>query len=193
MTHDDASADPIARFAAPFARAAEDAPFDHTAMALGTCGADGQPAVRIVLLHGFDERGFTFYTNYESRKGRDIAANARAALTFYWPWLNEQVRAEGTLAPIAPEESDAYFATRERGRQLGAWASAQSRPIASREALLDAGRRGRGPLRRPRRAAAAALGRLPADAARGSSSGRTARSACTTASSTSASRRRSGR
>ena len=106
-------------------------------MSLGTCGADGQPAVRIVLLHGFDARGFTFYTNYDSRKGQDIAANPRAALTFYWPWLNEQVRAEGTLARIAPEESDAYFATRERGRQLGAWASAQSRPIASREALLD--------------------------------------------------------
>jgi pyridoxamine 5'-phosphate oxidase len=134
MTHDD----PIARFAAAFARAADGAPFDHTAMALGTCGADGQPAVRIVLLHGFDERGFTFYTNYESRKGRDVAANARAALTFYWPWLNEQVRAEGTLARIAPEESDAYFATRERGRQIGAWASAQSQPIPSREALLDA-------------------------------------------------------
>ena len=67
-------------------------------MSLGTCGADGQPAVRIVLLHGFDARGFTFYTNYESRKGRDIAANPRAALTFYWPWLDEQVRAEGTLA-----------------------------------------------------------------------------------------------
>ena len=128
--------DPIARFAALFARAGQDAPFDHTAMSLGTCGADGQPAVRIVLLHGFDERGFTFYTNYESRKGRDIAANPRAALTFYWPWLDEQVRAEGTLGRIAPEESDAYFATRERGRQLGAWASAQSRPVDSREALM---------------------------------------------------------
>jgi pyridoxamine 5'-phosphate oxidase len=130
--------DPFARFATLFARAAADAPYDHTAMSLGTSGADGQPAVRIVLLHGFDERGFTFYTNYESRKGQDIAANARAALTFYWPWLNEQVRAEGTLARLAPDESDAYFATRERGRQLGAWASAQSRPIASREALMDA-------------------------------------------------------
>jgi pyridoxamine 5'-phosphate oxidase len=104
--------DPIARFSELFARAGQDAPFDHTAMSLGTCGADGQPAVRIVLLHGLDERGFTFYTNYESRKGRDIAANAQGALTFYWPWLNEQVRAEGTLARIAPEESDVYFATR---------------------------------------------------------------------------------
>jgi pyridoxamine 5'-phosphate oxidase len=133
MTPDD---DPITRFATLFARAGADAPFDHTAMSLGTCGADGQPAVRVVLLHGFDERGFTFYTNYESRKGRDIAANARAALTFYWPWLNEQVRAEGTLVRLTPEESDAYFATRDRGRQIGAWASAQSQPIGSRETLM---------------------------------------------------------
>src|SRR5688500_12436888 len=138
MTDHEASADPIARFAALFERAGEHAPFDHTAMSLGTCGADGQPSVRIVLLHGFDARGFTFYTNYDSRKGRDIAANPRAALTFYWPWLNEQVRAEGLLAPITPAESDACFATRGRGRQVGAWASAQSRPVASREALLDA-------------------------------------------------------
>jgi pyridoxamine 5'-phosphate oxidase len=129
--------DPIARFAALFDRAADGAPFDHTAMSLGTCGADGQPSVRIVLLHGLDARGFTFYTNYESRKGRDIDANPLAALTFYWPWMNEQVRAEGTLARLTPEESDAYFATRDRGRQVGAWASAQSQPIASREALMD--------------------------------------------------------
>jgi pyridoxamine 5'-phosphate oxidase len=128
--------DPIARFAALFARAGTDAPFDHTAMTLGTCGADGQPSVRIVLLHGFDARGFCFFTNYESRKGLDIAGNPRAALTFYWPWLNEQVRAEGTLAKLTAGESDAYFATRERGRQIGAWASAQSRPVASREALM---------------------------------------------------------
>jgi pyridoxamine 5'-phosphate oxidase len=132
----DTDADPLVRFARLFERAGQDAPFDHTAMSLGTCGADGQPSVRIVLLHGLDARGFTFYTNYDSRKGRDIAANARGALTFYWPWLGEQVRIEGALAAIAPEESDAYFASRERGRQIGAWASAQSRPIASREALM---------------------------------------------------------
>jgi pyridoxamine 5'-phosphate oxidase len=132
----DTDDDPFVRFERLFERAGRGAPFDHTAMALGTCGAEGQPAVRIVLLHGFDVRGFTFYTNYESRKGRDIAANARGALTFYWPWLGEQVRAEGVLARIAPEESDAYFTTRERGRQVGAWASAQSRPVASREALM---------------------------------------------------------
>jgi pyridoxamine 5'-phosphate oxidase len=135
MAHD--FDDPIARFTALFARASAGAPFDPTAMSLGTCGADGQPSVRVVLLHGFDARGFCFFTNYESRKGRDIAANPRAALTFHWPWLREQVRIEGTLAKLAPEDSDAYFATRERGRQIGAWASAQSRPIPSREALLE--------------------------------------------------------
>jgi pyridoxamine 5'-phosphate oxidase len=129
--------DPITRFSELFARAGTDAPFDHTAMSLGTCDAGGRPSVRIVLLHGFDARGFVFFTNYESRKGADIAANPRGALTFYWPWLGEQVRAEGTLAAIAPEESDAYFASRVRGRQVGAWASPQSRPIASRAALED--------------------------------------------------------
>jgi pyridoxamine 5'-phosphate oxidase len=128
--------DPIARFTALFARAAADAPFDHTAMMLGTCGADGQPSVRVVLLHGLDARGFCFFTNYESRKGDEIAVNPRGALTFYWPWLKEQVRVEGPLTKLKPEESDAYFASRERGRQVGAWASAQSRPVASREALM---------------------------------------------------------
>jgi len=88
-------------------------------------------------LKGIDERDFSFFTNYESRKGADIAANPLAALTFHWPWLREQVRIEGALTKLAPEESDAYFATRERGRQVGAWASAQSRPVASREALME--------------------------------------------------------
>lgn len=134
MSHED---DPIERFTHLLARAGDAAPFDHTAMSLGTAGADGQPSVRIVLLHGLDARGFVFFTNYESRKGADIAANPRGALTFYWPWLGEQVRAEGTLAPLAAEESDAYFASRVRGRQVGAWASPQSRAIASRAQLED--------------------------------------------------------
>jgi pyridoxamine 5'-phosphate oxidase len=134
MSHED---DPFERFTRLLARAGEGAPFDHTAMSLGTVGADGQPSVRIVLLHGLDARGFVFFTNYESRKGADIAANPRGALTFYWPWLGEQVRVEGTLAPLAAEESDAYFATRVRGRQMGAWASPQSRAIGSRRELED--------------------------------------------------------
>jgi pyridoxamine 5'-phosphate oxidase len=136
MPQDDlVSRDPIDRFTALFARAGDGAPFDHTAMALATADADGRPGVRIVLLHGLDARGFVIITNYASRKGRDIAANPQAALCFYWPWLDEQVRIEGRLSPIDAAESDAYFATRPRGKQVGAWASPQSRPLASRAEL----------------------------------------------------------
>jgi pyridoxamine 5'-phosphate oxidase len=128
--------DPIVRFQQVFARAGQNPPADHTAFALATADREsGRPAVRIVLLHGFDARGFVFYTNYEGRKARDLASNPQAALTFYWPWLDEQVRAEGSIARITPEESDAYFASRARGKQLGAWASQQSRPLATREEL----------------------------------------------------------
>jgi pyridoxamine 5'-phosphate oxidase len=129
--------DPMDAFEEAFARAGEGAPFDHTAMTLATANADGRPGARIVLLHGHDARGFVFFTNYESRKGRDIDANPQAALCFYWPWLDLQVRIEGRLARIEGGESDAYFATRPRGKQVGAWASAQSRPLASRD-VLDA-------------------------------------------------------
>ncbi len=128
--------DPIRRFQDAFARAGRNAPADHTAMALATADASAHPSVRIVLLHGFDARGFVFYTNYEGRKAADLEANPHAALCFYWPWLDEQVRAEGTISRIAPEESDAYFGSRERGKQIGAWASAQSRPLGSRDELL---------------------------------------------------------
>jgi len=128
--------DPLVRFQQAFARAGQHPPADHTAFALATADREsGRPAVRIVLLHGFDARGFVFYTNYEGRKARDLASNPQAALTFYWPWLDEQVRAEGSIARITPEESDAYFASRARGKQLGAWASQQSRPLATREEL----------------------------------------------------------
>lgn len=128
--------DPLVRFEHAFARAGQNPPADHTAFALATADREsGRPAVRIVLLHGFDARGFVFYTNYEGRKARDLASNPQAALTFYWPWLDEQVRAEGSIARITPEESDAYFASRPRGSQLGAWASQQSRPLATREEL----------------------------------------------------------
>jgi pyridoxamine 5'-phosphate oxidase len=128
--------DPISRFQQAFARAGQNPPADHTAFALATADRDsGRPAVRIVLLHGFDARGFVFYTNYEGRKACDLASNPQAALTFYWPWLDEQVRAEGAINRITPEESDAYFASRARGKQLAAWASQQSRPLATREEL----------------------------------------------------------
>jgi pyridoxamine 5'-phosphate oxidase len=129
--------DPILRFQQAFDRAARNAPADHTAMALATADpATGRPAVRIVLLHGFDERGFVFYTNYDGRKAADLEANPQAALCFYWPWLDEQVRAEGPISRISEQESDAYFTMRARGKQLAAWASLQSQPLASRGELL---------------------------------------------------------
>jgi pyridoxamine 5'-phosphate oxidase len=129
------SLDPLLAFEGLFARAGTNAPFDHTVMALATADASGRLAVRMVLLHGLDTRGLVFFTNYDSRKGRDIAANPHAALCFYWPWIDEQVRIEGQLTKIDPAESDAYFATRPRGKQIGAWASAQSEPLASRQDL----------------------------------------------------------
>ena len=128
--------DPIERFAELFERAGRSAPFDPTACALATADAAGAPSVRTVLLKGFDAGGFRFFTNYESRKGRELAANPAAAICFYWPWIEEQVRVEGEVERLSSAESDAYFATRELGSQLGAWASAQSRPLDSRFALL---------------------------------------------------------
>ncbi|MFL5582070.1 MAG: pyridoxamine 5'-phosphate oxidase [Gemmatimonadaceae bacterium] len=124
--------DPILRFQSLLAtaQAVERALLpEPTAFALGTVGADGQPSVRILLLKEVDARGFVFYTNYESRKGRELLAHPRAAMCFHWQPLEQQVRIEGSVAPVAPDEADAYFATRPRGSQLGAWASLQSRPI----------------------------------------------------------------
>lgn len=110
---------------------------DHTAFALGTADAQGRPAVRVVLLKAFDERGFVFYTNFESRKGRELAANPRAALCFYWAPLDRQVRIEGIATPVTDAEADEYFASRARGSQVGAWASTQSREEA-RAGMLEA-------------------------------------------------------
>jgi pyridoxamine 5'-phosphate oxidase len=104
-------------------------------VALATADADGAPSARMVLLRGADDRGFTFFTNYESRKGRELAENPRAALLFHWPQLGRQVRVEGSVERVSGEESDAYFATRPRGAQLAAWASRQSEPVETREAL----------------------------------------------------------
>jgi len=125
----------MARFAALFARAADKAPFDHTAATLATADRQGAPSARIVLVRTADEQGFVFFTNYESRKARQIEENPAAALCFYWPWLDEQVRAEGPLEKVPAPESDQYFATRPRGSQIGAWASAQSEPLANRSDL----------------------------------------------------------
>lgn len=128
--------DPIAEFQRLFARVSDGAPFDPTAMTLATVGDDGRPSARVVLLKQVDERGFVFFTNYRSRKGRELTANPYAALVLYWPWADRQVRAEGRVERLAESESDAYFASRPRGHQLGAWASHQSEPLDSRVALV---------------------------------------------------------
>ena len=124
--------DPIARFRTLLAAAqAVDRAVlpEPTAFALGTVGDDGQPSVRIVLLKDVDRDGFVFYTNFQGRKGRELLAHPRAALCFHWQQLEEQVRVEGEAVPVSDAEADAYFASRPRGSQLGAWASQQSRPI----------------------------------------------------------------
>jgi len=105
------------------------------AFTLASAGADGRPDGRVLLLKGADERGFVFYTNYDSRKAAEMAANPRGAMVFFWAELYRQVRVEGRLERVSPEESDAYFASRLRGSQVGAWASSQSSEIAGREVL----------------------------------------------------------
>jgi pyridoxamine 5'-phosphate oxidase len=127
--------DPHALFDAWFAEARNSEPNDADAMALATVGVDGRPSARIVLLKGHDARGFVFYTNSESRKGGELAANPEAALVFHWKSLRRQVRVEGRTEPVSAAEADAYFATRSRDSQLGAWASDQSRPLDSRAAF----------------------------------------------------------
>jgi len=124
--------DPFALFADWFAEARASEPNDPEAMALATVDARGQPAVRMVLLKGHGPEGFTFYTNRGSRKGGDLAANPRAALLFHWKSLRRQVRIEGAVSAVTDAEADAYFASRARDSQLGAWASDQSRPLDSR-------------------------------------------------------------
>jgi pyridoxamine 5'-phosphate oxidase len=127
--------DPFSLFDAWFAEARRGEPNDPEAMAVATVGADGQPSVRMVLLKGHGPDGFVFYTNQESRKGVELATNPRAALLFHWKSLRRQVRIEGPVAPVSDTEADAYFATRGRDSQLGAWASDQSRPLARRDAF----------------------------------------------------------
>lgn len=107
-------------------------PNDANAMAIASVGADGQPSVRMVLLKDADPRGFVFYTNYESRKGRQLQETRKAALVLHWKTLGRQVRAEGVVETVTAEEADAYFASRHRSSQIGAWASQQSRPLESR-------------------------------------------------------------
>ena len=131
----DLASDPIVQFRAWFAAAQTAGVADAHAMTLATTTPDGCPSARVVLLNRVDEHGFVFYTNYESRKGRELAANPHAALVFYWPQTHRQVRVVGVVSRVSHEESARYFAGRPRGSQLGAWASRQSEVIASRAAL----------------------------------------------------------
>jgi pyridoxamine 5'-phosphate oxidase len=126
------SNDPLPIFEAWFAEARASEINDSNAMALATVGADGQPSLRMVLLKGHDARGFVFYTNLEGRKAGELFGQPRAALLFHWKSLRRQVRIEGPVSQVSDAEGDAYFATRSRDSQLGAWASDQSRPLDSR-------------------------------------------------------------
>lgn len=132
-----AAADPFTQFRLWLDQAIQAGIREPTAMTLATCTHEGLPSARIVLLKGFDEHGFTFFTNYESRKGREMAANPHAALVFFWPELERQVRIEGTIERVTDTESDEYHASRPRGSQLGAWTSWQSEVIATREVLEE--------------------------------------------------------
>jgi pyridoxamine 5'-phosphate oxidase len=130
--------DPIARFAELLERARQTpAISEPTGMTLSTVGADGRPSARIVLLKGVDAQGLVFYTNLRSRKGRELAERPDISLTFWWPQLETQVRFEGKAARVSDAEADAYFASRPRVSQLGAWASEQSAPLRARQELED--------------------------------------------------------
>jgi pyridoxamine 5'-phosphate oxidase len=128
--------DPIIQFKSWMEEALDAQLPEPNAMTVATVGADGKPSARMVLIKGVDERGFVFYTNYESHKGHDLAANPHAALVFYWVELERQVRIEGRVEKLPDEESDEYFASRPLDSRIGAWASNQSRELSSRAALV---------------------------------------------------------
>lgn len=130
-----AETDPFAQFRRWMDEATASEPSDPNAMTLATATSDGYPAARIVLLKGYDERGFVFYTNTQSRKGDELAANARVALLFHWKSRGRQIRIEGRTEPVAAAAADAYFASRPRISRLGAWSSDQSRPLRDRAEL----------------------------------------------------------
>lgn len=132
----DLAADPLEQFRRWYGEAAAAVEVPE-AMALATAAPDGSPSLRMVLLKGFDERGLAFFTHYTSRKGRELGANPRAALLLHWSPLGRQVRIEGSVEQLSPEESDAYFATRPRGAQIGALGSRQSEPLESRARLEE--------------------------------------------------------
>ena len=131
----DVDPDPIRQFSAWFDECVRLELIEPNGMALATADAEGRPSVRFVLLKGVDQRGFAFYTNRESRKGLELAANERAGLAFWWPPLERQVRVTGSVELVSADETTAYFESRPPGSRRGAWASSQSRPIADRDAL----------------------------------------------------------
>jgi pyridoxamine 5'-phosphate oxidase len=133
----DVDPDPIVQFHEWFEKIIDADLHEPNAMILATASPDGKPSARTVLLKGYDERGFVFYTNYEGRKANEIEANPMCALLFYWGELERQVRIEGYASRLSGEESDAYFAGRPRGSRLGAWASEQSRPVEDRSVLEE--------------------------------------------------------
>ena len=135
LLEDDTDADPVLQFMRWFAQAREAGLADPNAMTLATVGADGRPSLRVVLLKDADAAGFTWYTNYQSRKGRDLAVQPHAALHFYWAALERQVHIEGTVERVSAAESDAYFAIRPLASRVGALASHQSAPVAGRAEL----------------------------------------------------------
>lgn len=129
------SQDPLTLLHDALEHAKQHEPFDATAMSLATVDTQGKPSVRMVLLKSVDAQGLTFFTNYESRKGQELEHHRHAAICLFWPKAEQQVRVEGIIGKVSAEDSDAYFATRPRGSQVGAWASIQSRPAKDREEL----------------------------------------------------------
>lgn len=130
-------AEPFKQFEALYERAKVAQPKDPNACVLATVDGTGKPSARVILLKEFDHRGFVFFTNYDSRKGHELREQKVAALVFYWPALDSQVRVEGTVAQVPAAESDVYFASRAKESQLGAWASHQSQPLSNRTELVD--------------------------------------------------------
>lgn len=137
LTEDEVDPNPVDQFAVWFQQALDAEVRDANAMTLSTVSPEGKPSSRIVLLKGFDETGFQFFTNYESRKGMELAQNSHAALCFFWPVLERQVRIEGKAEKLSRKASEQYFRQRPRQSQLGAWASHQSRPVETREEFED--------------------------------------------------------
>ncbi|MEL6965594.1 MAG: pyridoxamine 5'-phosphate oxidase [Pseudomonadota bacterium] len=140
LSESEAASNPIAQFRRWFDAAVEGGVYEPNGMTLATVGEDGQPSARVVLLKDLDERGLAFYTNKDSRKGRQITANAKAALTFWWGPLERQVRFEGVISHVEDQVADAYYAGRPLGSRIGAWASPQSQVVASRDVLDQAER-----------------------------------------------------